>query len=136
MALHHVGPGEVADLRPLGSALRATKTAALIKSEHFEAIRLIVPAGREIPWHQVAGNITLHCLEGQVILGLTGTALPLGPGDWLYLGGGEPHFVKGVEDASLLLTIFFAEARGERSQWADEAAIERWENEGGADAVT
>ena len=70
MALHHVKPGEVADLAPLGSRLCDTKTSALAKSNSFEAIRLVVPAGKEIPAHDVPGEITLHCLEGRAILQL------------------------------------------------------------------
>lgn len=108
MALHHAKPGEVIDLRPLGTTLREAKSTAVIKSDHFEAIRLIVPAGAEIPPHDVAGNITLHCLEGCVELGLNDSPITLKANEWVYLNGGEPHSVKGIEDSSLLLTIFFA----------------------------
>jgi quercetin dioxygenase-like cupin family protein len=31
----------------------------------------------------------------------------LNAGEWVYLDGGEPHSVKGIEDSSLLLTILF-----------------------------
>jgi hypothetical protein len=41
MALPHAQPGEVVDLRPLGQALNQTKTAALVKSSQFEAVRLV-----------------------------------------------------------------------------------------------
>jgi len=70
MAQPHAKPGHVVDLRPLGSQLRGAKTTALVKEKQFEAIRLIVHQGSEIPQHAVAGNIMLHCLEGQVIFGL------------------------------------------------------------------
>lgn len=107
MALKHAKAGEVVDLRPLGSGLKGAKTAAIVKTERFEAVRLVVPAGTEIPPHEVAGNLTLHCLEGRVSLGLAGAAVELAAGDWVYLDGGETHSVKGIEDASLLLTILF-----------------------------
>jgi quercetin dioxygenase-like cupin family protein len=105
MALKHAQSGEVVDLRPLGDRLRNSKTAAIIKAENFEAIRLVVPAGREIPAHEVAGNITLHCLEGRISLGLEQSAIELRAGEWVYLDGGEAHSVTGIEDSSLLLTI-------------------------------
>jgi quercetin dioxygenase-like cupin family protein len=107
MALKHAKAGEVVDLRPLGDKLKDARTAAIIKEKSFEAVRLIVPAGREIPSHQVSGNITLHCLEGRISLGLTESEIELSAGDWVYLGSGEPHLVKGIEDSSLLLTILF-----------------------------
>ena len=105
MALPHAKPGEVVALRPLGPALAAAGTAALVKSDRFEAVRLIVRAGSTIPSHQVPGYLTLHCLEGRVALGPSETEL--GVGDWLYLERREPHSVRGIEDSSLLLTIFF-----------------------------
>ena len=105
MALPHAQPGEVIKLGPLGPQLAASKTAALVKSDRFEAVRLIVPAGTTIPSHQVPGYLTLHCLEGRVALGPSETEL--GAGDWLYLERREPHSVRGIEDSCLLLTILF-----------------------------
>jgi len=109
MALQHAKPGEVVDLRPLGPRLKDAKTTAIIKTDAFEAIRLVVHAGKEIPSHEVAGNITLHCLEGRVSLGLAQSSIELKAGEWVYLDGGEAHSVKGIEDSSLLLTILFNE---------------------------
>ena len=107
MAQPHAKPGEVVDLRPLGPALRDAKTTALIKENHFEAVRLIVHAGTDIPPHKVAGDIMLHCLEGEIVLGLGASEVILKGGDWLYLKGGEMHALRGIVDSSLLLTILF-----------------------------
>lgn len=106
MALKHAAPGEVVDLSPLGAALADSKTAALVKSDRFEAVRLIVPAGTTIPTHKVPGYLTLHCLEGRVVLG-TEADIEMRAGDWIHLDRGAPHSVRGIEDSSLLLTIFF-----------------------------
>lgn len=84
-----------------------TKTSAIARTPSFEAIRLVVPAGTEIPTHRVPGRIMLHCIEGRVGLGLVDASVELGTGHWLYLEGDEPHSVRGIEDASLLLTILF-----------------------------
>lgn len=105
MALPHASPGQVVDVRPLGAALTATKTTALVKTEQFEAMRLVVPAGAEIATHAVPGEITLQCLEGRISLGLTGKSLELRAGEWVYLDGNTAHSLKGLEDASLLLMI-------------------------------
>jgi quercetin dioxygenase-like cupin family protein len=107
MAVHHAAPREVVDLSPLGEKLKDSKTTALVKSQSFEAVRLIVLAGKEIPPHDVPGNITLHCLEGRVALGLDHSTIELSAGGWVYLDGGERHSVKAVEDSSLLLMILF-----------------------------
>lgn len=105
MALPHAKPGESVDLNPLGGVLKEARTKAIIKTDSFEAIRLVLQAGTEIPSHKVPGEITLHCLEGCVSLGLTGFVINLRAGEWLCLNGGEPHSVKAEEDSSLLLTI-------------------------------
>ena len=103
MALQHAEPGEVIHLR---SPERATTgTAALVKSDRFEAIHLVVLAGTRIPPHHVSGYMTLHCIEGCVTLEPSGT--DLGNGDWIYLERGDQHSIRGVEDARLLLTILF-----------------------------
>jgi quercetin dioxygenase-like cupin family protein len=107
MAVHHASAGEIVDLRPLGEGLKQARTMAIVKSDMFEAVRLIVHAGKEIDAHQVDGPITLHCLEGHVVLGLIQSSLELKAGQWVYLDGGARHSVRGVEDSSLLLTILF-----------------------------
>lgn len=107
MALKHAKAGEIVDLSPLGPQLRASRTAAIVKSDAFEAVRLVVRAGATIPTHKVAGPIMLHCLEGRAVIGFGGAEVELSSGDWLHLEGGEPHSVRGIEDSSLLLTIIF-----------------------------
>lgn len=107
MALHHAKAGEIVDLKPLGNDLPNSRTTAIVKSEAFEAVRLVIPAGKELPAHEVSGDITLHCIEGRVALGLPDAALELSAGEWIYLEGGASHSVKGIEDSSLLLTILF-----------------------------
>jgi len=103
--MYHASPGEVVDLRALGPRLKTAKTAAIVKSDEFEAIRLIVQAGRVIAPHRVEGEMTLHCLEGCVRLKFGSSSLELAAGQWLYLNRGLEHSVEGVEDSSLLLTI-------------------------------
>jgi quercetin dioxygenase-like cupin family protein len=105
MALPHAQPGEVVDVRPLGSALASAQTKTLVRAEQVEVIRLVVPAGKEIEEHKAKGEIVVQCLEGRVAFTAFGKAQHLEAGKLLYLPTGEPHSVKGVEDASLLLTV-------------------------------
>lgn len=107
MALHHAEPGEIVDLAPLGAGIKDVGSQAIIKTEQFEAMRLVLHAGEEIPEHRVAGNITLQCLEGRIEIGLGDSSLELVACQWIYLRGGATHSLKGMEDSSLLLTVFF-----------------------------
>jgi quercetin dioxygenase-like cupin family protein len=105
MAIPHAKPGEVVDVRPLGSALGSAQTKTLVRSGQVEVIRLVVPAGKEIEEHKAKGEIVVHCLEGRVAFTAFGKTQNLEAGKLLYLPTGEPHSVKGIEGASLLLTI-------------------------------
>jgi len=116
MAIRHASAGEVVDLYPLGPGLIRARTSAITKSELFEAVRLVVRAGMEIKSHAVAGPITLHCLEGRAVLGLPNSEIELSTGQWVFLEGGEPHSVRGIEDSSLLLTIIFHS--GSEMRWS------------------
>lgn len=109
MAQHHAQSGEIVDLRPFGKDLPSQQTTAIVKTKSFEAIRLVIPSGGEIPTHEVTGDITLYCLEGRITLGIADTECELSAGDWIYLEGGASHRLKAIEDASLLLTILFAQ---------------------------
>jgi quercetin dioxygenase-like cupin family protein len=105
MALHHAASGEVVDLAPLGAGLRDGHTRALVKTDDFEAIRLILAAGSELPPHQVSGRFTLHCLEGRIALEAPTGERELSANQWVYFDGGITHAVRAIEDSSLLLTI-------------------------------
>ena len=105
MALKHASSGEVVSLQPLGAELRDTKTHALVKTDSFEAIRLVIAAGDEMPSHKVSGKFTLHCLEGHVEIGLSNRTVELSADQWVYFDGGLLHSVRGLSDSSLLLTI-------------------------------
>lgn len=105
MALHHASSGEIVDLGPLGPALRQARTTALVKTDSFEAIRLVLKAGEELPAHTVSREFMLHCIEGRVGIELADASLELTAQKWVYFDGGIAHALRAVEDSSLLLTI-------------------------------
>jgi quercetin dioxygenase-like cupin family protein len=104
MAIPHVKPGEIIQL-PLGAAWSASKTTTLVKTDTLELIRLVLPAGKEIPSHTARGEITVQCLEGKIAFTTLGWTHELTAGQLLYLPAGESHSVRCIEDASALLTI-------------------------------
>src|SRR5579871_2348644 len=105
MAIPHAKPGEVVDVRPLASALASAQTTTLVRAEQVEVIRLVVPAGKQIEEHKAKGEIVVQCLEGRVTFTAFGKTQTLEAGNLLYMPKGEPHSVKGIENASLLLTV-------------------------------
>ena len=105
MAIHHAAPAEVIDVRPLGAALKGSKTNALVKTDTLQVIRVILPAGKQLPPHRVDGEITVQCLEGQMAFDVEGTEHELAQGQMLYLAGGATHALRGITDSSALVTI-------------------------------
>ncbi len=105
MAIPHAKPGELIDIRPLGAELAHSITTTLVKTKTLEIIRLVIPAGKDIPVHHTQGEITVQCLEGRVAFTAGGRTQELGPGQLLYLAGKQTHALRGIEDASILLTI-------------------------------
>ena len=104
MSIPHANPGEIIQL-PLGAALSSSKTTSLVKTADLELIRLVLPAGKEIPTHKAPGEITVQCLEGRVAFTAESRTQELTAGQLLYLTAGEPHAVKAIEASSLLVTI-------------------------------
>lgn len=139
MALHHAAPGEVVDLLPTDAASSGERSTAIVKTDHFETIRLVMPRGAAMRRHQVPGSITLHCLEGHVELALDDGTIALRRHQWVHLAGGAPHSVRSVEDSVLLLTILFpspgaGEARAASpaiDAYEDCDCVDRWEADGG-----
>lgn len=105
MALPHLSSGQITRLDPLDVQLSTRVSSALFKSTQLEVVRLLLPAGDEMREHQVAGEITLQCLEGKIELTAEGRTQIMSAGDLVYLDGHAPHSLRSIENASLLLTI-------------------------------
>lgn len=104
MALPHAAPGQKVHLPPLASA---AETTALVKTDRFEAVHLVLRSGARIAPHAVEGYLTLQCLEGAITLETSSQSMGLEAGDWIYLERGERHWLSAARDSSLLLTILF-----------------------------
>ncbi len=105
MAIPHAVPGDVIDVRPLGTALAGAKSHALFKSRELELMRIVLRAGEELPPHAVPGELTLQCLEGKITFSGASGVRELTAGQLVYAAGHETHWLRAIEDASLLLTI-------------------------------
>jgi quercetin dioxygenase-like cupin family protein len=105
MALKHARSGDVVDVGPLGSRLADSVSAAIVRDDRIEVMRLVFLAGRETPEHAVDGPVTFQCLEGRVVLDVEGEPRTLMQGELVYLAGGVPYAIRGDGDASVLMTV-------------------------------
>jgi quercetin dioxygenase-like cupin family protein len=105
MALDHAQPLDVINVRPLAGKLDEVKTHSLLKTRKLQLMRLVLAAGQQVPEHQVPGEITIHCLEGQAVVRTPALSRTLDTGELMALPGGEPHALQATTAASLLVTI-------------------------------
>ncbi|MEO8747353.1 MAG: cupin domain-containing protein [Rhodanobacter sp.] len=105
MALPHAVSGEIVDVRPLGEKLEQGISVTLVKAAHLQVFRFVLLKGKEFAEHKVHGGITVQCLEGVVEFTSHERTQMLRAGELVYLAGDVPHALKGVEDASVLVTI-------------------------------
>lgn len=105
MALPHASSGDIVNLRPLGGRITDTPSSAFVRNASIEVMRLVLPAGREVPEHEVEGPITVQCLEGMLEVQAHGVISRMCANELMYLAGGVPHSLRAIEDASALVTI-------------------------------
>lgn len=111
MALAHAFPWQPIDLSPLGAALRGSATHAILKTHALELMRVVLPAGDTLPAHQVYGECTLLCIEGEVEVQGEEAGCRLGPGQLVLLPARARHAVQALRDSSLLVTIQLPEGQ-------------------------
>jgi quercetin dioxygenase-like cupin family protein len=105
-------PGEAIVVAPADTTRMTSLATTLVRTSQVEVIQLIVPAGRNVPTHEAQGDLLVHCLEGRVSLAALGKDHQLKSGQLLYLTINEPFSIRGIENASLLVTIIAAKTGG------------------------
>lgn len=105
MAIAHTSPGELIDIRGPNNTIRPTDSETLIRTDHLEIFRYALPSGKVVDTHSAAGLMVVQCLEGTVDFTALGITRRLTPGTMLYLADSEPHALKALTDALLLITI-------------------------------
>ena len=96
MALQHAVSGERIALQRGEDDIANFTSIALIKTDHMELIRLVLPKDKPMPEHWV---------EGEIVFQAHGRSTILKPNEMVYLAGGEPHAISANQDAVGLMTI-------------------------------
>ena len=108
MAIPHATPGQAIDIRPDAMGADGARTVALFKSRDLEVMRLVLPAGKSLPPHKVACEITIQCVAGALAVTTAAGRHPLQSGQLLYLDREAVHDVLALEDAIALVTVVLA----------------------------
>jgi quercetin dioxygenase-like cupin family protein len=104
MALPHATSGERIVLLP-DTLDDQFHSVALAKTPHLELIRLRLQKGKALPTHTVPGELTLQCLQGELMIDAHGRSTVLHPGEMLFLAGGVPYALMANHDSTALMTI-------------------------------
>ncbi|NNE00883.1 MAG: cupin domain-containing protein [Pirellulaceae bacterium] len=105
MSTQEANPGGVIDVQPLGNAFAQSKTQTLLNTQQMKLVRLVMPAGKQIPQHKAPGEITVQCIEGEIEFTAMGETTRLSAGQLLHLAAGEPHSLESQVDSSVLVTM-------------------------------
>ena len=105
MSLPHAHSGDVISVRPFRNRLKGAISTALVSTDRFEIMRLVLEAGKTIPPHELAGEVTIQCLEGAVELHMPQKVQQMEEGELVFLAGGEPRSLHATRDSSVLMTL-------------------------------
>jgi quercetin dioxygenase-like cupin family protein len=105
MALPHARPLDVINVSPLGDKLQDTVSTSLIKTGRLQLLHMVLPALKDQPFHRVAEECTIHCLEGtvEVVMGV-GTK-QLNAGNVIVLPAQQQHSLRARTDCAVLVTL-------------------------------
>lgn len=105
MALPHASHLDVINVAPLGENLADAVSTSLIKTARIQLLHLVLPAHKDMPYHHVEEECTLHCLEGVVEL-VTGSGVrQLRAGNVVVLPAKERHSLRARTHCALLMTL-------------------------------
>lgn len=105
MTTLQIQPENVINMFPAGNDPGTEESETLLKNDDLEITRLVVRAGEERPAYHTCGPLVLQCLRGSVRIDQDGNVQTLGAGQMRSFAAGECHFITGVEESSLLLSI-------------------------------
>lgn len=96
-------PGQVIDAWASWTDGEAKST--ILRTPHMEVMRLHVNANSRVPTYEAAGEITILCVQGRIVVEALDLRAELNTGQLLYLLLNEPFSLIGEEESSLLITV-------------------------------
>jgi quercetin dioxygenase-like cupin family protein len=104
--------GPTAFVQPLAATDETSRKIRLVRTPQVEILQLIIPAERDVPTHQAQGDVVVHCLEGRASVRALGQSYELKSGQLLHLSLDDQFSIRGIENASVLVTLIAAKTGG------------------------
>jgi quercetin dioxygenase-like cupin family protein len=99
------------ELAALSGTGRAGKT--LVKEDSLRITQLALQKGMRLPWHEVAGTISIQVLRGHLQMVTADGKLDLAPGALVVLASGVHHAGRAMNDCVMLITMSMQEVAGQ-----------------------
>jgi quercetin dioxygenase-like cupin family protein len=96
------------ELAALSGMGRAGKT--LVKEGSLRITELALQQGMRLPWHEVAGAVSVQVLRGRLEMSTPEGKMNLIPGGLVVLGAGVQHAGLAMSDCVMLITMSLQEA--------------------------
>lgn len=77
----------------------------LLRTADVRLVLMILDHGARIPDHRTDGSLTIHALDGRVIVTLLESSFDMSSGQLLAIEPGISHALVAIEDSAVLLTI-------------------------------
>ena len=84
----------------------------LVKEGPLRLTLMGIAAGGDMPVHRTPGPVSIHVLDGDVVIDALGHDYPLATGDILVVAPGVEHSVRSTHGGLLLLTVVHADLPG------------------------
>ncbi len=86
----------------------------LVKEGSLRLTIMAIAAGGDMPTHSTDGPVTIHVLDGDIVVEAQGNEYPLGIGELVALAPGVEHSVRSGSGGVFLLTVVHEPSAGSR----------------------
>lgn len=77
----------------------------LLRATDMRLVLMILDRGVTMPEHLAQGSLTIHTLQGRVVVTLLDASFDLAAGQLLTIEHGVSHAMAAIEDSAVLLTL-------------------------------
>jgi quercetin dioxygenase-like cupin family protein len=130
MALPHAQPMDIINVAPLGDALKDAVSTSLIKTQRIQLLHMVLPAHKDVPYHHVDDECTIHCLEGEVEVVTGNGVLQLNAGSLVVLPAKEQHSLRARQDSAVLVTLLLRDGDAGREGGTGARTLRDPKNQG------
>jgi quercetin dioxygenase-like cupin family protein len=87
------------------AAYEWSQLETLVKHTDFHVVLILMKANTQMSEHHVDARISMHLLQGRILIQLPDQKVEVAAGELFALDYGIPHDVEAIEESAFLITI-------------------------------